>query len=195
MTNPTRDDSKQRPDDRRGWWRSLDLKHAGKTFLRRRGIDLGAFGLYLHRIDAPDPGLDVHDYPWPFVTLILRGGYSEDAIDTRAAVDRSLNVDLLEQRERFARGSLARGARRSWRAGSVHRMPLTIAHRITSTKPGTVSLVLRGRKSRPWGFYTPTGWVQWTDYDYATRRPLEVISTHPEEHCPPGSTIPGAAPC
>lgn len=45
-------------------------------------------------------------------------------------------------------------------------------HRITETLPRTWTLVLRGPKSRPWGFYLPTGYVVQTAYDYRARRPL-----------------------
>ena len=80
----TRDDAAQRPNRDRhvlGFRvRRLDLRGPdGSTFLRRRGIEherLG--GLLLHFLDGPDPGLDLHDHPWPFATLILRGGYTEE---------------------------------------------------------------------------------------------------------------------
>lgn len=163
-------------DRKRRAWRSLDLIHDGRTFLRRRGLDsFDRVGIFLHRIDGPDPGKDPHDHPWPFVTLILRGGYSEVVADTR-------------------RAATSITTRRTWRRWSIHRMPLTVAHRIVAVEPGTISLVVRGRKSRRWGFYQPriiderTGrtvslpcWVDWQDYDYASRRPIRVDSDRPEE--------------
>ena len=55
-------------------------------------------------------------------------------------------------------------------------MPLDLAHRITAVEPRTLTLVVRWRKRRTWGFYTPTGWVRWTEYDYEGRRPGGVRS-------------------
>ena len=34
------------------------------------------FNVFLHRFLKSDPD-DVHDHPWPYATLILRGGYYE----------------------------------------------------------------------------------------------------------------------
>jgi hypothetical protein len=139
-------------DRRRGWFRRLDLIHDGRTFLRRRGIDLRWY-----------PGRDLHDHPWPFVSIVLRGSYAEEAEQTRY----SHIVAMLHEG-----GIGVAGIKRRWRRWSVHRMPLTVAHRITWCEPQTVTLVLRGRKSQSWGFYTPDGFVDQTKYDYAARRPV-----------------------
>lgn len=156
-------------DQRRGWFRRLDLIHGGRTFLRRRGIDLRWFGLYLHRIDQADPGRDLHDHPWPFVSILLRGGYEEEWCVTRDAHRRSR---IAEGFERQGFGYTPRGWSRRFGRWSVHRVPLTVAHRIVAADPGTVTLVLRGRKSQPWGFYMPDGWIDQRDYPYEKRRPV-----------------------
>lgn len=151
---------------RRGPWRRLTLIHHDRPFLVRRGIDVGLFGIYLHDIAAPDPGLDMHDHPWAFVTLILRGGYFELAADARRP-----------ELPTFRR----------WGRWSMHRMRQTDAHRITRAEPGTVTLVLRGRKTRSWGYYVPDPpepgravafrWIGQTQYDYAVRRPAPEVRT------------------
>lgn len=169
-------------------WRRLDLRHGGVTFLRRRGIEhprLG--GLLVHWIDGPDPGLDLHDHPWSFVTLVLRGGYTEEANPIRTAA-RAAEVAETTDRIRTALGipdvfpfSMTRGTVRSWPRWSIHRMGLDVAHRITDVEPGTVTLVLRRPRRRRWGFYMRHGWVDWEDYDYETRRPCSVDPSKPEE--------------
>lgn len=86
-----------------------------------------------------------------------------------------------------SRGRLVQFRTRKWRRWSVHRMPLDVAHRIVRVEPGTVTLVLRGRKVRRWGFFLPPdqgGWVDWEDYDYATRRPVAARSNRPGESHP-----------
>lgn len=138
--------------------RRLTLRHGGRVFLDRWGLECHWFGIFVHKIAAPDPGLDLHDHPWPFVSLILRGGYAEQ---------------VAEAREPWLTHH------RSWGRGSVHRMPMTAAHRITFAEPGTWTLVLRGRKSRTWGFYLAdeSRWTPWDHYDYATRRPVDAGSS------------------
>lgn len=157
-------------DHRRGPWRALDISARGQVFIRRRGIDLRLFGIYWHRLDGPDPGLDLHDHPWSAVSLILSGGYTERWAEVRAPG--------LEEKHTFRRGQ-------------VRRLRATEIHTITAVKPGTWTLVLRGprrptipvgdnpKKAAAWGFYQPddTGtyrWIPHTVYDYAARRPCEV---------------------
>lgn len=142
----------------------------GDVFLDRFGLENDWFGIFVHHIAGPDPGLDLHDHPWPFASLILRGGYTEEALDARDAPAWARSAETLavmfpEDPPR------ARGIRRRWGRGSFHRMPLTIAHRIVDVEPGTWTLVLRGRKSRSWGFYLSDGYVDQRGYDYVARRP------------------------
>ena len=152
---------------RRWVWRSLDLVGPRGRFLRRRGLDLRMFGIYVHDIEQPDPGLDLHDHPWPFVSIILRGAYTEQHGDTRFASALAYLVDQFPVADaRFTR---------TWRRWSAHRIRMTEAHRIISCEPGTRTLVIRGRKTRRWGFYTPTGWVDQTSYDYDARRPCSEV--------------------
>lgn len=146
--------------------RRLTLTHDGEPFLDRWGLvheRLGGF--YVHRIAGPDPGLDLHDHPWGFVSIILRGGYEEEVAPC-AVLDYFGGQTY--------RALTCWSTRRTWRRWTAHRMPLTIAHRITATKPNTWTLVLRGPTRRPWGFYVDGGWVVWDEYDYATRRPSTI---------------------
>jgi hypothetical protein len=152
----------QDEDRRWGPFRLLQLVGARGRFLRRYALNLPGErgGVMLHAIDARDPGLDVHDHPWWFVTLVLRGGYTEEACEVRDAVRLASNVYI----------DSPRGERRTWRRGSVHRMPLHVAHRIIDVQVGTWTLVVKGPKVRPWGFYMPRGWVHHKRYDYDRRR-------------------------
>lgn len=152
---------------RRGVRRRLTLSHGGVTFLDRWGIVTRWGGVYLHHIAGPDPGMDVHDHPWTFASLILAGGYSEEHVANKDA------VTCAQTAERWP-DTCTPGVARSWRRWQVHRMPLDVAHRITSVLPGTWTFVVRGPDRRVWGFYPPQGRVEWDRYDYDTRRPLTV---------------------
>ena len=136
--------------------------NAGRIFLDRWGWECRWFGVYVHRVAAPDPGLDLHDHPWPFVSFVLWGGYVDEVYPAREASRVAPDLD---------RWSTARGLPRRCRRWRWHRVPLTDAHRIVSVEPRTWTLVVRGCKSRPWGFYERSGWVHWQSYDYAARRP------------------------
>lgn len=176
--------------------RTLDLLHDGRTFLRRRGVEHARVGgILIHRIDAPDPGLDLHDHPWPFVSIVLRGGYREDYAQVLGREEPGdwcycpgcgcavCSHDPLGCRYHptCTNPGLGPLAERTWRRWSVHRMPLGVAHQILSVEPGTVTLVLRRPKVQAWGFFLPTGWVPWERYDYRTRRPSSVRSNRPGE--------------
>lgn len=151
------DFTEPRLNRRRGPWRRLTLLDRGnRPFLVRRGIDVRLFGIYLHEIAAPDPGLDMHDHPWAFASLVIRGGYGERVAQAR---------------------NPGQWTWRRWSRWSVHRMRQTDIHRIDDVHPGTLTLVIRGRKTRPWGFYTPDGWVDYRAYDYETRRPVSEVRT------------------
>lgn len=148
--------------------RRLTLSHDGRTFLDRWGLCHDRVGgFYLHHIAGADPGMDLHDHPWAFVTIILSGGYTEQVAETRLASELAKIADQFPV-------TCSPGTPRSWHRFSVHRMPLTVAHRISATRRGTWTLVLRGPTRRPWGFYMPTGWKHWQQYPYDRRRPSSV---------------------
>lgn len=121
----------------------------GDVYLDRlRLIQTPWFAVYLHRIARADRERDVHNHPWPFASLILRGGYEEEFAPA-PFVHPALNAE-----------------RRTWRRWSFHRMPLSAAHRITAVRPRTVTLVFVGKPSgREWAFFTPDdGPIQWDEY-------------------------------
>lgn len=78
---------KHRPPESTEWafmrWADIPSKQSpGQVYLRRlRVAQTPLCGLYLHWINEPDTDRDLHDHPWVFWSLILRGGYSEDILD------------------------------------------------------------------------------------------------------------------
>lgn len=115
------------------------LDHANNTdvYLRRWYlIHTPWFGVYLHNILRPDGDRDMHDHPWPFISIILKGGYVEETVE----------------------------GYKGWGVASVHKMPATGAHRIRWIDRNTWSLILVGKRCRQWGFHTPDGWVDYKTY-------------------------------
>lgn len=134
------------------WKRMVIRNRFGVPYLERlRIIDTPWFGVYVHHIKGPDPQPDPHDHPWNFTSIVLAGGYTEQ-------VWRRENLNLW------------RVYSRRWNCLSVHKMRAEgMAHRIMECEPHTLSLIVRGRRRREWGFWTinnesAEGWTHWKDY-------------------------------
>lgn len=91
------------------------------------------FNLYLHKFLRSDDDRALHDHPWWFWSLLLRGQYLEH---TPTGAKR--------------RGVLSLAFRRA-----EHR------HRVELTHGQCWTLVLTGPKRRTWGFWCPQGFVRW----------------------------------
>lgn len=94
------------------------------------------FNVFLHKFLKGDPD-DLHDHPWPYATLVLKGGYWET---TPAG--------------KFWRGA---GHFRICPANSFHRIEL---------EPGvtTWTLFMPGVKQRDWGFDVKGTWIDHKTY-------------------------------
>jgi hypothetical protein len=109
-------------------------------FLKER--DTFPFNIFLHKFLKGDPD-DVHDHPWPYATLILKGGYYEwiPEFDAEGKM-------LGEQR--IWRGP---GHFRTCSANSYHRIELATG--ITAW-----TLFMPGPQKRDWGFLVNNKWIQ-----------------------------------
>jgi hypothetical protein len=123
--------------------------------LERCGLNIGR--VYLHHILRSDHDRALHDHPWNFVSIILRGGYYEHS-DPRQR--------LSQLRGQFEDGTafrwygvadvLCRGA--GWR----HRLRLPEGHTAWT-------LVFTTRKLREWGFWIGgERFCHWKTYDTTT---------------------------
>ncbi len=94
------------------------------------------FNIFLHNFHKSDPD-DLHDHPWPFITIILKGGYWEHT----------------------PKGKFWRGAGTINCAGSksLHRVEL---------EPGvdTWTLFMPGPTVREWGFIDKGIWKRHDQY-------------------------------
>lgn len=132
------------------WADIPDARDINRVYLRRlRVLQTPRFAIYLHFIYLPDEDRDPHDHPFNFWSFVVRGGYSERL---------------------WRIGSIPKpwqARTKTWRAGSLHRMGIDQSHMIDSLLPGTITLVLAGRKQKDWGFWTQHGYVSWRDYNRA----------------------------
>lgn len=110
------------------------------------------FNIMLHRFLKSDPD-DLHDHPWPYCTIILRGGYWEHTVDKR-------DDD----------GEIISTNRTWWGPGSIRFAPATQLHRIelppadSDGRQEIWTLFIPGIKKREWGFVTKSGWIN--NYEY-----------------------------
>jgi len=104
------------------------------------------FNIFVHKFLKGDPD-DVHDHPWPYFTLILKGGYYE-----WVPIFNSIGEKVDEVRHWRGPGHF-----RTCSAGSYHRIELD---------PGVTAwtLFIPGPHHREWGFLTKKGWVHNNQY-------------------------------
>lgn len=137
----------------------------GVAYLTRWGIRTRLGSIYIHEFQGPDPGIDLHDHPWAFLSLILRGGYTE--LRHEGGIDGVIRARWSDVNDLGARG---RGTpSHHYGIGRLNWMPMKMSHRITNIAPGTRTLVVCGPTRRSWGFYTPHGYVDHNEYKHEDR--------------------------
>lgn len=104
------------------------------------------FNIFLHKFLKSDPD-DVHDHPWPYATLILKGGYYEWLPQFN---DKGEKIGELQ----VWRGP---GHFRICGANSYHRIELDPS--VTAW-----TLFMPGPQKRDWGFLVKNKWVQHEEY-------------------------------
>lgn len=125
----------------RKWEVRLAEDHLCETgvYLRRWRVETPWFSVRVHHWLHSDDSRNVHDHPWDFVTVILRGSYVDEG----------------------------RNGRQRVRAGRAYYRPATHAHWVHLDRGPAWTLVLTGPKIRRWGFWLDRGWVKSYKYFYA----------------------------
>jgi len=120
------------------------------------------FNAFIHHIVKSDED-GLHDHPWWYFTLILKGGYWEET-----------------PKGTFWRGP---GHFRLSRPTSLHKLTLPCPPN-KQTKPTAWTLFIRGPKVRDWGFLDSAGkWVYWETHlknQRVAKAKLEVKFGEPE---------------
>jgi hypothetical protein len=132
--------------DRLGRKRVVMDRQANEPYLERYYIFLKdrkrfPFNVFIHKFLKSDPD-DVHDHPWPYATLILKGGYFE----WTPVFDRT--------GKKIAETCKWRGAGhfRICKATSYHRIELDPS--ITAW-----TMFMPGPQKREWGFLVNNKWI------------------------------------
>ena len=126
--------------------RQSDEPYLERYYLFLKDRDRFPFNVFLHKFLKGDPD-DVHDHPWPYATLILKGGYYEwlPQFDNKGNKIAEMCV---------WRGP---GSFRICRANSYHRIELDPS--VTAW-----TLFMPGPKKRDWGFLVKNKWIQHEQY-------------------------------
>jgi hypothetical protein len=106
----------------------------------------------VHALESPDETRHLHNHPWPFCTVILRGGYDQLWAPSleRATADAASGTPPATKRMRA--GSIGRMTRHQFHAiAKLHRYP-------------TWTLFVTGPRGGAWGFATADGFVDHDDY-------------------------------
>jgi len=104
------------------------------------------FNVFLHKFLKSDPD-HVHDHPWPYATVILRGGYWEWVPQFDANGYKICEIAKWRRPGHF----------RICSADSYHRIEL-------DPSVVTWTLFVPGPKQRDWGFLVQNQWVQNEQY-------------------------------
>jgi hypothetical protein len=104
------------------------------------------FNIFLHKFLKSDPD-DVHDHPWPYATLILKGGYYEWIPEFNSTGEKI-------------------GEKRMWRSPGHFRVcSATSYHRIELCEDiDCWTMFMPGPQKREWGFLVKNKWVQHEQY-------------------------------
>jgi hypothetical protein len=126
--------------------RESDEPYLERYYLFLKDRDRFPFNIFLHKFLKGDPD-DVHDHPWPYATLILKGGYWEWLPQFNS---QGLKIGEIAK----WRGP---GSFRICRANSYHRIELDPS--VTAW-----TLFMPGPKKRDWGFLVNNKWIQHEQY-------------------------------
>jgi hypothetical protein len=117
--------------------------------LKPRWWTLGC-SIRVHHILRSDEDRALHDHPWPFVTIILRGGYYEER-------------PLLARHPAWVDHEPTRTQRHG--VGSILVRRARSRHRLHLVRNSTTwTLFFMGPRLQQWGFYTCKGKVHWSKY-------------------------------
>ena len=140
-----------------GRYRLIPDRQTGEDYMHRYYMFLKdrkyfPFNVTLHKIVRSDDPI-MHDHPWGFITIVLKGGYWE-----HTPVFNDDGKILIEFQTWRGPGSIIKR-----KAGEYHWLELD-----ESVGPAT-TLFFMGRQQREWGFLVQTKkglyrWIKWTDY-------------------------------
>lgn len=145
----------------------LIVHHLG-DYMRRWILRTPWGTVRIHNILRSDLDRDMHDHPFDFTSILLKGGYYET---TRWVCTDATTIEpegrgpfetIWDPQKPYTIREVVTHERYHPRF-SVIRHRAEDLHKLRLTKP-VWTLVISGPWRRKWGFMTPQGWVHWKDY-------------------------------
>ncbi len=120
--------------------RQCDEPYLERYYLFLKDRKTFPFNIFLHKFLKGDPD-DVHDHPWPYATLILKGGY-------------------YEYTPNFEYGKMV-GETKHWRGPGHFRLCSSHSYHRIELVPGITAwtLFMPGPQKREWGFLVKNKWI------------------------------------
>jgi hypothetical protein len=133
-----------------GWLRLLEKRNIGQEtpdsvplLTRYFLFRVPWFGVYVHHLLRSDYDRSLHDHPFSFISIILKGGYLEHHDQTKDG------NEVAELRK----------------VGDILLRPAEWRHRLELFPGGAWTLIIVGPRVRPWGFHLPSGWCWWRKHN------------------------------
>lgn len=105
------------------------------------------FNVYLHKFVRDDDDRALHDHPWWFISIMLRGMYTEV---------------VAHDDEGNGRGFVRAAPSIAFRT-ATHRHRVVLETREGKSVP-CWTVVITGPRVREWGFWCPQGWRHWKEF-------------------------------
>lgn len=105
-------------------------------FRRWRVIATPWFSVFVHNIYKADEDLHLHDHPWDYFNMILKGSYVEETAEGKHLMD----------------------------VGCYSKRKAETFHKIHSVNEPTTTLFIIGKRRRDWGYSVDGMWVQHEKY-------------------------------
>lgn len=117
----------------------------GELYLQRWYIlDTALFGLKLHKIVLSDQEC-VHDHPWDFISIILKGGYIEHVETPKELKNWCTKIEKTSK---------------IYHPGQILFRKAEHRHKLEIHQP-CWTFVITLKRRRKWGFWTKSGWIHW----------------------------------
>jgi hypothetical protein len=134
-----------------GRYKLVPDRTTGEDYLHRyyllfKDRKVAPFNVTLHKIVKSDEPI-LHDHPWPYLTIVLRGGYWE-----HTPVFNRQGKKIAEFQEWRGPGSIIKRS-----ANEFHWLELEEGKSATT-------LFFMGPQQRDWGFLKGNTWMQWQEY-------------------------------
>lgn len=131
------------------------------------------FAIKLHNI-VRDDDICMHDHPWTYISIILKGGYVEQKVASEKEIDVNLKKGLPNEKgeysykghrllSQYTPGDYLFYTKQIKHPGNILYRPAKTIHRLEIFQP-CWTLVITFKKIREWGFITKRGWIKWFEY-------------------------------